>query len=117
MKHIVIKAILLIPQANAFAAEIVNGVANVYKMFEKLAGDVFIDRIFARQLQRDRQHIQAIHPHPTRAIRLFEVASSWQRRATVKNSNIVQSQEIRLERRWPSASLRLTHQVKFSSSL
>src|SRR6266699_4746344 len=66
-------------------------------MLEKFAGDVFISGIFFRQLESDRQHVQAIHAHPTRAVGLFEVASSGERRRTVKDSNIVEAQESTLK--------------------
>src|SRR6266436_8875411 len=66
-------------------------------MLEEFAGDVFISRILFRQLQRDGQHVQAIHTHPTGAVRLFEVASRGEWRGAVKDSDIVEAEKSTLK--------------------
>src|SRR5205814_2665718 len=45
----------------------------------------------------NRQHVQTVHPHPARPIRLLDVATSRQRRAAVEDANVIQPQEAALE--------------------
>ena len=66
-------------------------------MLEKLAGDVFISRVFFGQLQSDCQHIEAVHAHPTGPVRLFEVASGRERRGAVKDSDVIEAEESSLK--------------------
>src|SRR5260370_25449129 len=66
-------------------------------MLEEFAGDIFVSRILFRQLQSDGQHVQAIHTHPTGAVRLLEVASGGKRRGTVKDSDIVEAEKSALK--------------------
>src|SRR6266404_1398599 len=66
-------------------------------MLEEFAGDVFVSRVLFRQLQSYGQHVQAIHTHPTGAVRLFEVASRGEWRGAVKDSNVVEAQESALK--------------------
>src|SRR6266446_538687 len=62
-------------------------------MLEEFAGDVFVSRVLFRQLQSYGQHVQAIHTHPTGAVRLFEVASRGEWRGAVKDSDIVEAEK------------------------
>src|SRR5712671_1137778 len=62
-------------------------------MLEEFAGHVLVTRIFLGELQSDCQHIQAIHTHPTGAVRLFEVASRGEWRGAVKDSDIVEAEK------------------------
>src|SRR5260370_28502617 len=78
-------------------SEIVHGAGDVNEMLEKFAGDVFVSRIFFGQLESDRQHVQAIHAHPARAVGLFEVASGGERSRAVKDSDVVEPEESALK--------------------
>src|SRR5947209_6375656 len=51
----------------------------------------------ARQLERDREHIQAEHAHPGGAVGLLEVAAGGQGRAAVEYADVVEAQEAALE--------------------
>ena len=66
-------------------------------MLEKLAGDIFISGIFLRELKSNRQHVQAVHAHPTGAVRLFEVTSGGKRCRTVKDADVIESQKAALK--------------------
>src|SRR5207249_10881696 len=81
------------PQRATAGAEIVHGAGDVNEMLEEFAGDVFVGRVFFRQLESDRQHVQAIHAHPTSAVGLFEVASGGERRRAVKNSDVIEAEK------------------------
>ena len=48
-------------------------------------------------VQRNSEHIEAVHAHPARAVRLFDVAPGRQRRRAIKDTDIVQTQEAALE--------------------
>src|SRR5713226_10471243 len=66
-------------------------------MLEEFAGDIFVSRIFFGQFQSDCQHVQAIHAHPTGAVRLLEVPSRGEWRGTVKDSNVVEAEKSALK--------------------
>ena len=53
--------------------------------------------VLARELERDREHVQAVHPHPARAVGLLEVAAGRQRRAAVEDADVVEAEEAALE--------------------
>src|SRR5882724_547847 len=50
-----------------------------------------------RQFQRDSHHVQAIHAHPARPVRLLQVAASRKWRGAVKQSYVVQSKKTALK--------------------
>ena len=86
-------------------------------MLEEFGGDVFIDGIVQRQLERDAHQVERIHRHPARAVGLIDEAAGRQRLAAVEDADVVEAQESALEHLRPCASLRFTHQVKLSISL
>src|SRR6202007_997949 len=59
MKNVIVKAILVVPEFNTLAAAVVHGVGDVNKVFQELAGDVFIGGILAGQLKSNCEHVQA----------------------------------------------------------
>src|SRR5258708_10631846 len=78
MQHIVIEAILLVPQRNSLRSEIVHSPRDIHEVLDKFTGYVFVGWIVLGQLQRDSQHVQAIHAHPTGTIGLLEMSTGWQ---------------------------------------
>src|ERR1700680_5062321 len=97
MNRIVEKPVFFIPKREALGPVNVDGVRDVHEVLEKLARHIFVGRIFARQLQRYRQHIQAIHAHPTGAVRLLEMTSGGQRLRTVEYPDVVKAQKAALK--------------------
>src|SRR5579863_8525079 len=91
--RIVEKSVFLIPKRQSLDAVDVDGRGNVDEMLEEFAGHVFVGGILARQLERNRQHVQAIHSHPAGAVGLFEMASRGQRLRTVKDSDVVKAEK------------------------
>src|SRR5215831_5597630 len=89
MEQVVVETIFFIPEGDAVGAEIVHRVSDVDEVLEELAGDIFIGRIFFCEFERDRQHVEAIHAHPTCAVGLFEMATSRKRRGPIKNPDVV----------------------------
>src|SRR5262249_7797731 len=72
-------------------------IRNIEEVFPKLARDVFISRVDMRKLKRNRQHVEAVHPHPARSVILLYVAAGGERRAAIKYANVVEAQETALE--------------------
>ena len=68
MKHVVEKPVFFIPEPGAFIARVIHRVRDVDEVLPEFAGDIFIDRIFFRQLHRNCQQVERIHRHPARAI-------------------------------------------------
>src|ERR1700750_378408 len=66
-------------------------------MLPKLAGDVFIGRIFFRELHRDCEQVQRIHRHPAGAIGLSDMPASWQWSTTIENADVVETQKATLK--------------------
>ena len=97
VQHVVEELVLLVPQRNAHAADVVERLGDIQEVLEELGRHVLVGRIFARQLQGDRQHVQAIHAHPGGAVGLVEMAAGGQGRAAVEDADVVQAQEAALE--------------------
>ena len=66
-------------------------------MLEEFRRDIFVDRIFARQLERHPHHVEAKHSHPAGAVALLEVAAVGQRRASVEDADVIETQKAALE--------------------
>src|SRR5271157_717884 len=79
------------------AATVVHRLSDINKMLKEFAGHVFISRVFARQLHGDGEHVEAVHPHPTGAVGLLNVAAGGKRFGAVKHPDVVESQEPSLE--------------------
>src|SRR5262245_12388848 len=79
-------------------ADSIHGAGDREEVAEKLQNHVFVVRVVCGQLQRDFQHVLAEQSHPGRAVRLLQVASGGQRRAAVKDADVVQPQESSLEK-------------------
>ena len=90
MQHVVEELVLLVPQPDPLAADIVHGRSNVQEMLEELGGDVLVDPVVDRQFQRDRQHIQAKHAHPAGGIALLQMPAGRQRLRAIEYADVVQ---------------------------
>ncbi len=97
VQHIVEELVLLVPERDAVAADVVHRAGDVQEVLEELGGDVFVDRVLPGQFQRDGQHIEAEHAHPACAVALLDVAAGGEGRAAVEHADVVQAQEAALE--------------------
>src|SRR6185295_904450 len=95
-EFVVIKLVLFIPQPHAVLLR-VDGGGDAQKVFEELGRDVFVGVIVERQLERDAQQVEAVHRHPTGAVRLVDEAAGGQRRAAVEHPDVVQTEETALK--------------------
>ena len=97
MQHIVVKFILLVPEPDSLAAEIVHRAGDPEEMLEEFGRDIFVNRILARELERDAHHVQAKHSHPAGAVALLEMAAVGQRRAPIEDADVIEPEKAALE--------------------
>src|SRR5262249_31781245 len=96
-QDVVEEPVVLVPQLVLVDADAVHGPGDPEKMLVELRGELLVDRIVQRQLQRDLEHALAIESHPRGAVRLLEVAAGGQRRAPVEDADVVEPEEAALE--------------------
>ena len=96
-KVVVIKFVLVVPQAERIVANAVDGGRDVEEMLEKLRRDVLINAVVLREFERDAHQVQAIHRHPARAVGLVDVAAGGQWHAPVENADVVEAEEAALK--------------------
>ncbi len=70
---------------------------DVHEVLEELAGHVLVGGVVVGQLQGDGQHVEAVHGHPARAVRLLEAPAGGQGRRAVEDADVVEAQEAALE--------------------
>ncbi len=70
---------------------------DIDEVLPELAGHIFILGLFGGQFQRDRQHVERIHGHPTGGVGLLDLAAGGKRVASVKYSDVVQAEKSTLE--------------------
>src|SRR5438876_4564025 len=97
LKQVVVETVFFVPERDAVRAEVVHRMGNVDEVFEEFAGDIFVGGIFLREFERDREHVEAIHTHPACAVGLFEMATGWERRGAVEDSDVVETKKAALE--------------------
>src|SRR5271165_7549346 len=97
MQNVVEELVLLVPQSDAGLAEVVHRLRDVQEVLEELGGDIFVDRIVLRQLERDAHEIQGVHGHPAGSVRLIDVAAGRQLGAAVEDADVVQAEKSALE--------------------
>ena len=66
---------------------------DVDKVLEELAGNILVSRIMLRQLSCDGEHVQTVHAHPTRAVRLLDRPARRQGLGAVKHADIIKTEE------------------------
>jgi hypothetical protein len=66
-------------------------------MLEELGRDVLVDGIRARELERNRQQVEAIRRHPARPVGLLEPPSRRQSGRPVERADVVETEEAAFE--------------------
>ena len=66
-------------------------------MLEELVRDVLVARARGRQLEGDREQIQAVHAHPARRVGLLEEPTLRQRIRAIEHTDVVEPEEASLE--------------------
>src|SRR5215831_14739081 len=97
MQDVVEETVFVVPHGVAAIAAMAHGPRNIEEVLPKLAGDVLVGGVSARELECDGQHVQRVHRHPRRAVRLLNVASGRKGRAAVEYADVVEAEEAALE--------------------
>src|SRR6185369_14733421 len=74
-----------------------HGLGDVEEVLEEFRGQVLINVVMLRQLQRHPQQVEREHGHPTGAVGLAKESSSGQRFAAIEHADVVESEEAALE--------------------
>ena len=94
---VVVELVVLVPEPHALLADAVDRGGDRQEVLEELGRDVLVDGIVQRQLERDAQHVQAVHRHPARAVGLLDVPPVGKRPAAVEDADVVEPEEAALE--------------------
>src|SRR5437016_11513227 len=97
MQYVVEKSVFGVPHRVHTVAAVAHGVGDVEEVLPELAGDVFIDGIFAGELKGDGQHVEGVHSHPGCPIGLFNMATRGKRCATIEDPDVVEAEKAALE--------------------
>src|SRR5437867_6222122 len=66
-------------------------------MLEKFRRDIFVNVIFARELDRDSHQIQTKHSHPAGAVALLEMGAVGKLRVAIEHANVVETEKAALK--------------------
>ena len=94
-QDVVVETVLLVP--HAVVAHLVHGGADPQEVLRKLVGELLVAGVVGRELDRDLQHVLAVHRHPCGAVGLLEVAARGQFGAAVEDADVVEAEEASLE--------------------
>src|SRR6266849_3303510 len=84
MQYVIEKSVFTVPHRVHTVAAMAHSVCNVEEVLPELAGDVFVDGIFAGELKGDGQHVECVHGHPRSAVRLLDMTTGGKRRTAIK---------------------------------
>src|SRR5229473_819167 len=66
-------------------------------MLKKFRRDIFVNVIFARELDRDSHQIQTKHSHPAGAVALLEMGAVGKLRVAIEHTNVVETKKAALK--------------------
>ena len=92
MEHVVVEAVLLVPQPL-----VVHGRGYVDEVLEELRGHVLVDGVMVGQCERHLKHRQAVRRHPCSAVGLLEHPARGEPGRPVEGADVVEPQEAPLE--------------------
>src|SRR5205823_6781094 len=78
-------------------ADTIHGSGDPEEVLVEFGGELLVDRVVQRELQRDLQHALTVERHPRRAVGLLEVAACGQRGAAVEDADVVEPEKPPLE--------------------
>src|SRR6185312_3316051 len=109
---VVEEAVLLVPERHLVRAEGVHRLGDGQEVLEELGRRAVPGLVEPGQLQRDLEHLLAVERHPAGRVRLLQPVAGRSNSAMLSMPRKPPSNRFD-----PAASLRLTHQEKFISSL
>src|SRR6266436_8330842 len=97
VQHVIEESVFAVPHRVHTVAAMAHGVCDVEEVFPELAGDVFVDGIFAGEFKGDGQHVEGVHSHPGCPIGLFNMTTSGKRRTAIKDADVIETEKAALE--------------------
>ncbi len=94
-QEVVVKSVLLIP--HAVLTRTIHGCADIVEVLGKLHDHGLVGGVEGGDFEREFQHVLAEQSHPGRAVRLLQVAAGGKRGATVKDADVVETEEASFE--------------------
>src|ERR1700761_4847363 len=88
---VIVETVRFIPQA--LSVVVIHRMRNVEKVFEELARDIVISAVMRGKLQRDLEHVQAVHCHPARTIGLLEQPTGRQCYIAIEYANVIEAEK------------------------
>ena len=96
-QHVVEEPVLAIEQLHVAAAHVLHRGCDVDVVLEELRRHSLVDRVVARELERDPHQVEAEHPHPAGRVGLLEHRAARARLAAVDHRDVVEAEEPTLE--------------------
>ena len=96
-QHVVEEPVLAIEQLHVAAAHVLHRGCDVDVVLEELRRHSLVDRVVARELERDPHQVEAEHPHPAGRVGLLEHCAARARLAAVDHGDVVEAEEPTLE--------------------
>eukprot|EP00053_Salpingoeca_punica_P018048 m.175423 g.175423 ORF g.175423 m.175423 type:complete len:782 (+) comp17347_c0_seq5:171-2516(+) len=87
-----VEARLLVPKSR-LRLRSVEGVADLHKVLEELAGNVLVRVVVLGQLEGNVEHGDAVKRHPGGAVGLLQPRARGQRLAPVKDADVIEAEE------------------------
>src|SRR5262249_11817586 len=115
-KNIIEEAVLLIPHP-LFPTHAGHSRCDPQKMLKKLDRHILVGRVDQRQFRSDLKHVLREESHPFGAVRLVKIPASRQRRTTIEDADVVQTQKAAFERVSASAILAVDPPGKIQQQL
>ena len=97
MQHVIEETVLFVPKAVAVLAAMVHRARDVQEVFPEFAGNVFVSRVVAGKLDRDRKQIECVHRHPARTVGLLDVTAGRKRCTAIEYTDVVEPKKAALE--------------------
>ena len=96
-EDVIEEPVLLVPEVEAFLADVVHGIGDVDEVLPEFARHVFVGRVLERELEGHAEEIEAVHRHPARPVRLPEDPARRELGVPIEEADVVEAEEASLE--------------------
>lgn len=90
-QEVVVKTVFVVP--HAVLSRTVYGRGNVVELLHELHDHVLVNRIVGSEFDGEFRHVLAKQSHPSRAVRLLQVAAGGERRTAIEDANVVEAEK------------------------
>ena len=95
--EVVVKAVVLIPEPDVFAAHLRHRFGDLQEVLEELRRHVLVKRPIMREFNRHAHHREREHRHPTRSVGLLQSAAAGEGLRAIEDADVVEAEESTLE--------------------